>query len=194
MTDPIEYYREYRSILDNSQVRELFSEISFDQLLGEWRGLSEEEAADIFLHLSPEVKLDLITELEPDDQEKIIRRLSAKGKRTLFQSMEPDDLVDIVQSVSQEVRRTVWESLDDESKKETLFLLRFDEDDAAGLMTPRYLAIRSDMATPSLLYGKTAPRWSCSRRSMFWTSSSAWKESPRSRTFSPRTIICASRK
>jgi magnesium transporter len=145
MTDPIEYYREYRSILDNSQVRELFSEISFDQLLGEWRGLSEEEAADIFLHLSPEVKLDLITELEPDDQEKIIRRLSAKGKRTLFQSMEPDDLVDIVQSVSQEVRRTVWESLDDESKKETLFLLRFDEDDAAGLMTPRYLAIRSDI-------------------------------------------------
>ncbi|ADK81276.1 magnesium transporter [Sediminispirochaeta smaragdinae] len=145
MTDPIAYYREYRPMMDNQQVKELFSDFSFDQLLDVWRSLSDDEATDIFLHLSPEVKLDLITELEIEDQEKIIGKLSAQGKRSLFQAMEPDDLVDIVQSVSKEVRRTVWENLDDESKRETLFLLRFDEDDAAGLMTPRYLAVRSDI-------------------------------------------------
>lgn len=70
MTDPIAYYREYRPMMDNQQVKELFSDFSFDQLLDVWRSLSDDEATDIFLHLSPEVKLDLITELEIEDQEK----------------------------------------------------------------------------------------------------------------------------
>ena len=151
MNDFLEYYREYRPMMNTAETRELFADISFDQLLGEWRSLTDQEAADIFLHLNPEVKLDLITELEAEDQEKVIRSLSAQGKKTLFQEMEPDDLVDIVQSVSQEIRRTVWESLDDETKRETLFLLRFDEDDAAGLMTPRYLAVRSDISVGQAL-------------------------------------------
>lgn len=151
MNNFLEYYRQYRPMMNTTETRELFADISFDQLLGEWRGLNDQEAADIFLHLTPEVKLDLITELEHEDQEKVIRSLSAQGKKTLFQEMEPDDLVDIVQSVSQEVRRTVWESLDDQSKRETLFLLRFDEDDAAGLMTPRYLAIRQDITVRQAL-------------------------------------------
>lgn len=145
MNKLIDYYREYRTILSPQELKKLFSDTPFDLLLGEWRNLNEDEASDIFIHLPPEMKLDLITELEKEDQEIIIRSLSEQGKRTLFQEMEPDDLVDIVQSVSQEVRRTVWESLDDDSKRETLFLLRFDEDDAAGLMNPRYLAIRSDI-------------------------------------------------
>jgi magnesium transporter len=65
--------------------------------------------------------------------------------------MEPDDLVDLVQSVSHEVRRSVWENLSDEAKREMLFLLRFDEDDAAGMMTPRYLAIRSNVSVSQAL-------------------------------------------
>jgi magnesium transporter len=58
-----------------------------------------------------------------------------------MEEMEPDDLTDFMQAVSQEVRDSVWKSLSDEAKQETLFLLKFDEDDAAGLMTTRYLAV-----------------------------------------------------
>ncbi|MDX9801802.1 MAG: magnesium transporter, partial [Spirochaetia bacterium] len=38
-----------------------------------------------------------------------------------------------------------------EAKKETLFLLRFDEDDAAGLMTPRYIAVKPSITVAQAL-------------------------------------------
>lgn len=151
MTTYIEYYRSYKEMMSQDELRSLFSEIAVSDLLNDWRALSEEEKTEVFLHLGPEKKLDLITELPYTEQEDIIKSLSAQGKRSLFQEMEPDDLVDIVQSVSHDVRRSVWDNLSDNAKREMLFLLRFDEDDAAGLMTPRYLALRSGIEVAQAL-------------------------------------------
>lgn len=151
MSTNIDYFRKYREILSHEDIRSLFSEQATGELANEWRDLSEEEAAEIFLHLDNEKKLDLITELPNAEQEKVIASLSVQGKRALFRAMEPDDLVDIVQSVSHEVRRSVWENLSDEAKREMLFLLRFDEDDAAGLMTPRYIAVRATITVGAAL-------------------------------------------
>ena len=145
MSTWIEHLREYEEIMDPSRLRELLEDVDIVKLTDEWRILTEEEETLVFLHLPMETKLDLITELTDPQQERILHTLSEQNKKELFKEMEPDDLVDIVQSVNPDIRNTVWESLSDEVKKETLFLLRFDEDDAAGLMNPRYLAIRSSI-------------------------------------------------
>jgi len=145
MSTWIEHLREYEEIMDPQRLRELLEDVDLVELTEEWRVLSEEEETLVFLHLPMETKLDLITELTDQQQERILHTLSEQNKKELFTEMEPDDLVDIVQSVNPEIRNTVWESLSDEVKRETLFLLRFDEDDAAGLMNPRYLAIRSSI-------------------------------------------------
>ena len=145
MSSWIEHLREYEEILEPLRLRELLEDIDIVELTEEWRILSDEEETLVFLHLPMETKLDLITELTDPQQERILHTLSEQNKKELFKEMEPDDLVDIVQSVNPEVRNTVWVSLSDEVKRETLFLLRFDEDDAAGLMNPRYLAIRSSI-------------------------------------------------
>jgi len=145
MSTWIEHLREYEEIMDPQRLRELLEDVDLVELTEEWRVLSEEEETLVFLHLPMETKLDLITELTDQQQERILHTLSEQNKKDLFTEMEPDDLVDIVQSVNPEIRNTVWESLSDEVKRETLFLLRFDEDDAAGLMNPRYLAIRSSI-------------------------------------------------
>ena len=71
--------------------------------------------------------------------------MSEQNIRAFLEGMEPDDVTDFMQSVSPEVRKSVWDNLSEEAKRETLFLLRFDEDDAAGIMTPRYLAVRSSI-------------------------------------------------
>ncbi len=92
------------------------------------------------------MKRDVLIELSYDQQEHRIRNLSNRGRLELFQLVEPDDLVDIMQTLNKEVRQRVWESLSEESRKEMLFLLKYDEDDAAGLMTPRYLAIQSTIS------------------------------------------------
>ncbi len=143
MSTWIEHQREYEEIMDPVRLREVLEDVDIVELTEEWRTLSEDEETLVFLHLPLEKKIDLITELTDLQQERILHTLSEQNKKELFKEMEPDDLVDIVQSVNPEIRNTVWKSLSDEVKKETLFLLRFDEDDAAGIMNPRYLAIRS---------------------------------------------------
>ncbi|MBN1686315.1 MAG: magnesium transporter [Spirochaetales bacterium] len=116
------------------------------QMLSEiWTTLDTGLARRIFLALGIDKKADLISWLPDSEQEKIITFLSEQNTRLLVEEMEPDDLVDLMQSVSHEVRRSVWESLSDKAKRETLFLLRFDEDDAAGLMTPRYSAVQQGL-------------------------------------------------
>ncbi len=141
----IEHFREFYKIMKGDELKEFLQSISIVDLIDNWRFLTDEEADIVFKNLSLEQKRNLITELPDSEQERILLSLSAQNKKELFKEMEPDDLVDIVQAVSHEVRNSVWESLSEEAKKETLFLLRFEEDDAAGLMTPRYLAIRASI-------------------------------------------------
>jgi len=145
MSSWVEHFREFYKIMKPNELKEFLHNIDLIELIDNWRILSEEEADIIFIYLPLEQKRDLIVELPDAEQERIIHSLSAQNKKELFKEMEPDDLVDIVQTVSHEVRNFVWESLSENAKKETLFLLRFEEDDAAGLMTPRYLAIRASI-------------------------------------------------
>jgi len=129
--------------LSQEEIKEIVNEISISELLEGWDSLSSEETLKIFLNMDPSRRLDLFNSLSNPEQEKLLEVLSVENVRMLLKEMEPDDLADFIQSVSPEVRKSVWQNLSDEAKRETLFLLRFDEDDAAGLMTPRYLAIRS---------------------------------------------------
>ncbi|MBT3275339.1 MAG: magnesium transporter, partial [Spirochaetales bacterium] len=128
--------------LDGPALRTFLEEISPQILEEHWGDLDENTSQKIFLALDIEKKAELMSLLQDSKQEAIITYLSAQNTRLLVEEMEPDDLVDLIQNVSKDVRRSVWESLNEELRKETLFLLRFDEDDAAGLMTPRYTAIR----------------------------------------------------
>jgi magnesium transporter len=84
-------------------------------------------------------------------QELLIKSLTGAHAKALLAEMDPDDLTDFIQSVSPEVRESVWNALEEEAKEETLFLLKYDYDDAAGLMTTRYLAIRPNLKVSQAL-------------------------------------------
>ena len=77
--------------------------------------------------------------------------LTGDNAKALLAEMDPDDLADFIQSVSPEVRESVWNALEEEAKEEALFLLKYDYDDAAGLMTTRYLGIRPNIKVSSAL-------------------------------------------
>jgi magnesium transporter len=142
MEQILENIHEHLHLLKDEELRRIANEMPLGDLLDMWRFLSEEEAVRVFLLLSLERKVNLITSLGSNEQEWLIKSLSLENARVLFEEMEPDDVVDILQEVSPSVREAVWNSLSDSAKQLTKFLLRFDEDDAAGIMTPRYLAIR----------------------------------------------------
>ena len=122
---------------------DIYDELPLEQLLLEWDSADEETRIAIFASLASEKRIALIEALPSSDHEPIIAALDDAGIARLLADMEPDDLVDIMQNTSADVRHSVWNNLSEDMRKETLYLLRFDEDEAAGIMTPRYLALQS---------------------------------------------------
>ena len=151
MNTTIEYIRDYFGNLSGGDFKRLVNEIPVQDLAEIWDDLSREEAVKIFLQLTMDRKIEVLNALTFNEQEEIIEVLSGENLKLLFAELEPDDIVDFMQRVSPEIRRAVWENLSEESRRETLFLLRFDEDDAAGLMTPRYMAVRSGVTVAQTL-------------------------------------------
>ncbi len=150
----LESIKEYLQMLNPAELKKNLKEISTQDLIENWDDLSEDEEKVIFRNLPLDMKIDLMDSLSSKDQEDIIRGLTdggITGIKQLLKEMEPDDLVDIIQSASPDVRKSVWENLSDDVKKEMIFLLKFDEDDAAGLMTPRYIAIKSNITVGQAL-------------------------------------------
>ncbi|MCF7928253.1 MAG: magnesium transporter [Spirochaetales bacterium] len=145
MKSQIENIQEYLEHISTDELKKFASEASISDVIMSWDILEDDQKLTLFLQLDTERKVYLINSLPNNEQEKLLKQLSEEHARLLFSEMEPDDIVDVIQSVSPEVRRSVWNSLDFESRRETEFLLRFDEDDAAGLMTPRYVAIRENI-------------------------------------------------
>ncbi|MBN2051037.1 MAG: magnesium transporter [Spirochaetales bacterium] len=132
--------------MPGSDLKEFLAQLPLTDILDSWSSLTAEEHLQVFLNLPTDTKVDLVNELSPPEQEHLIGLLSEQHIRAFLEGMEPDDVADFMQAVNPEVRKAVWDNLSEEAKRETLFLLRFDEDDAAGIMTPRYLAVRSSIS------------------------------------------------
>lgn len=143
--DPVRSIRSSIDELGNNTLRDRLRELADHEVLDLYSSLDDEQAVRMFLQLALEQKVDLVSNISEAEQERLIRKLPIDNIRTIFEEMDPDDLVDVFQAVSAEARNAVWNELSPEAKQETQFLLRFDEDDAAGLMTPRYLAIRPNV-------------------------------------------------
>ena len=134
-----------------SALRAVVEQSATHDLIELWDSLSAGEARRVFLCLDAERRVALVTSLSQQGQEQLIRTLSLDNVRSLFVDIEPDDLVDIIQAVDPDVRTSIWNSLSVEARRETQLLLLYDADDAAGLMTSRYLAIRSNLTVSQAL-------------------------------------------
>ncbi|MBI9096984.1 MAG: magnesium transporter [Spirochaetaceae bacterium] len=147
----LENIKEYMDLLEDTQLKETVSHLTVAELIDVWDFFNNKEKLRLFLLLDHEMKSNFISELSPTDQEYLIVELSEHATKNMLKEMEPDDLVDLIQSISPENRESLWQNMSEESKRETEFLLRFDEDDAAGLMTPRYAAIQGEITVDHAL-------------------------------------------
>jgi magnesium transporter len=151
MSGFLDNLREYLTDMKDQELKSLVVDIPMSELIEVWDDLDEEEELKIFGVLDLEHKVDLIHELPISKQEMLIKSLTGEHAKALLAEMDPDDLTDFIQSVSPEVRESVWNALEDEAKEETRLLLKYDYDDAAGLMTTRYLALRPNLRVAQAL-------------------------------------------
>ncbi|GEL69940.1 magnesium transporter [Myxococcus virescens] len=120
--------------LSMEELHEAWPVLSIDERLEGFRLLPASVADDFFLALSAREQAELILHLQPAE------------RRTWVRLLPPDDLADLVQAVDPEQAESILSQLDDASRREVNVLLAYAEDDAGGLMNPRFARVRPDMS------------------------------------------------
>src|SRR5262249_49941708 len=80
------------------------------------------------------------------DQAELILGMSPADRRSWMRLLPPDDAADVIQEAPDFDRETLLLLLDEPTRKEVSALLAYAEDDAGGLMNPRYARLRPEMS------------------------------------------------
>lgn len=110
-----------------------------------WPGLSDQERVERFKTLPREEADEFFLSLAPVEQANLILALPAGERRLWFRLLPPDDAADLIQEAPAEERAPFLDLLDDTTRTEVRALLAYSEDEAGGLMNPRYARLRPDM-------------------------------------------------
>jgi magnesium transporter len=119
--------------LSAEDLREAWRLFSLDERLEGFRLLPRDEAEEFFFTLSAW------------DQADIIRSLPPAERRSWMRLLAPDDAADVIQH-SGDQREALLALLDEPTRKEVSALLAYAEDEAGGLMSPRYARVRPSVS------------------------------------------------
>lgn len=119
--------------------------VTIEELHEAWRLLSPEERLESFGLLTPEDAQEFFLEMRPADQLLIVRESPLPIRRAWLRLLAPDDAADLLQEAEPEEREELMALLDPTTRREVTTLLAYEEDDAGGLMSPRYARLRPDM-------------------------------------------------
>jgi magnesium transporter len=116
------------------------------ELQDAWAVLDPEERLE-GLRLLPHTEAeDFLLALPARDQAELILHMSPAERRSWMRLLPPDDAADVIQEAPEEEREGFLAALDDPTRKEVAALLAYAEDDAGGLMNPRFARLRPDMS------------------------------------------------
>lgn len=116
-----------------------------DTLREHWSEYDPAHHRDIFFHLPRAAAEELFLTLSPLDQVELMNKLPLTEWRSWIRLLALDDTADFLQLLPEEVRAQVLTLLDDQTRREVQGLLAYAEDDAGGLMNPRFIRLRSEM-------------------------------------------------
>jgi magnesium transporter len=84
-------------------------------------------------------------ELEAHDQIDILRGLPVSEQKLWIRLLAPDDAADVLQEAAEEERAAFLVLLGGSAREEVTALLAYAEDEAGGLMSPRFARVRPEM-------------------------------------------------
>lgn len=119
--------------------------LSAAELLDAWPVLSKIDRAEGFSILPRPEAEEVFLALGAKDQLLLIESLAPGEKRSWARLLPPDDAADLMQEASTAQREALLALLDEPTRKEVNALLAYKEDQAGGLMNPRYARVRPDM-------------------------------------------------
>ncbi|HEY3255481.1 MAG TPA: magnesium transporter [Polyangiaceae bacterium] len=110
-----------------------------------WAVLSKADRADGFRILKRSDAEDFFLGLGAADMAELLHALPEKERRVWVRLLAPDDAADLLQSADAADRDMLIACMDDPTRKEVTALMAYAEDEAGGLMNPRFARVRPDM-------------------------------------------------
>lgn len=118
-----------------------------------WPILTPEERMEGFNLLGRVDAEEFFLGLGTREQAQVLQGLLLGERRSWMRLLAPDDAADVLQEVSDDLRAELITLLDPPTRLEVSALMAYAEDEAGGLMNPRYLRVRPEMTVDeALLY------------------------------------------
>lgn len=130
---------------------EIEQQLSAEELEEAWQILASEDRVEGFELLTREEAEEFLLNLSPYEQAMLLASLPLVERRLWLRSYEPDDAADLLQEAPAELRDELLSLLDEVARREVRALLAYAEDEAGGLMSPRYSRVRPDMTVEEAL-------------------------------------------
>ncbi len=121
------------------ELHEKWPQASLSEKLLQFRQLPLSDAQEFFLELSTKDQYEIISQM-PEGEQTVWLRI-----------LDPDDAADLVQVASNEERDHFIGLVDDNTRDDIQALLKYREDVAGGLMSPRFARVRPDMTVSEAL-------------------------------------------
>ncbi len=115
-----------------------------DALRDRWPRLSRADRIKDFSALQTGEKADFFLELRTRDQYAVLVQLPEEEQHVWLRLLAPDDAADLIQEADPRYRNPLLSLLDEPTRKEVSALLAYQEDEAGGLMNPRFARLRPD--------------------------------------------------
>lgn len=119
--------------------------VNLESFRNQWSALTQLERVDGFRLLMPADAHDLFDSLSADEQGGLISALPPREATMWMRFLPPDDATDVLQAVAPRDRSRLEGMLDPNTLRETNALLAYAEDEAGGLMNPRFARLRPDV-------------------------------------------------
>jgi len=119
--------------------------VQADDLQDAWPFLDLEERLEGFRLLGEGEAQRFFDSLEAREVCGMLGAFPPSERQRWMRALEPDDAADVVQAAQPEQREALLGSLDALARREVSALLAYAEDDAGGLMSPRYVRLRPEM-------------------------------------------------
>ena len=111
-----------------------------------WAELDLTNRKERFFRLSRIDAEDLFLSFGPNEQIELVGDLPLVEKRSWVRLLALDDAADFIQKFETENRQEVLMLLDEVSRQEVMGLMAYAEDEAGGVMNPRYFRLRPEMS------------------------------------------------
>lgn len=118
---------------------------AIEALLESWAYIPQDEKVPTFRNLAQDDAEDLFLSLGAREQSLLFQEFTRGERRLWIRFLAPDDAADLLQEVPDDLKSELLVMIDEIARREITALLSYREDEAGGLMSPRFARVRPEM-------------------------------------------------